>query len=99
MLYQPVHRFVPGLLLFCSLLWIGVAQPSKTLSNTTAPSAPDNAAQISQGPLTPPSKTEVAKPVLLAPASTRPFQVGEKLSFNVSWANFVTAARMEMEVA
>lgn len=55
--------------------------------------------QQQQVPLTPPPRsTDLPKPTVAAPATTRPLQVGEKLSFNVSWANFVTAARMDMEV-
>ena len=49
--------------------------------------------------LTQPSKPELPKTIVAAPVNNSPFQVGEKLSFNVSWANFVTAARLEMEVA
>jgi hypothetical protein len=33
------------------------------------------------------------------PSAGSPLQVGEKLSFNVSWSNFVTAARLELELA
>ncbi|HEX4949435.1 MAG TPA: DUF3108 domain-containing protein [Blastocatellia bacterium] len=72
------------------------AQPRKTVAATAEP-IPDP--QQSSGQLTPPSKAEPPKPALNSPASARPFQIGEKLSFNVSWANFVTAARLEMEVA
>ena len=38
-------------------------------------------------------------PASMAAAPAGPFEVGEKLSFNVSWSNFVTAARLELEVA
>jgi hypothetical protein len=94
MIYQLVTRTISGLLLIGTLSLS--AQPRKTV---TTPSEPVQAQPPSGGPLTPPSKAEPPKPVLNAPASARPFQVGEKLSFNVSWANFVTAARLELEVA
>ena len=95
MIYKFVVRLATGLLLLSSLSWIGVTQPSKTIS---APQALTPEPQQPQGQLTPPSRTEAPKPTAAPPLSTRPFQIGEKLSFNVSWANFVTAARMEMEV-
>ncbi len=62
------------------------------------------AAQQGGGGLTPPPKPGAPKPTATkaaAPASTggAPFQIGERLSFNVSWSNFVTAARLELEVA
>jgi len=52
-----------------------------------------------QGGLTQPSKPAAAKPVATNDPNAPPFQVGERLSFNVSWSNFVTAARVELEVA
>lgn len=58
-------------------------------------------AQQSTG-LTPPSKpvpTKTEAPSNAGNTSASPLQVGEKLSFNVSWSNFVTAARLEMELA
>jgi hypothetical protein len=94
MIYQLVTRTISGLLLIGALSLL--AQPRKTVS---APPEPLQTQSPSGGQLTPPSKAELPKPVLNAPASARPFQVGEKLSFNVSWANFVTAARLELEVA
>lgn len=57
-------------------------------------------AQQSPG-LTPPPRPEPSK--VDSPNSDQaigtPLQVGEKLSFNVSWSNFVTAAHLEMELA
>jgi hypothetical protein len=52
------------------------------------------------GGLTPPPKPDSAAAPVSAVAVTAgsPLQVGEKLSFNVSWSNFVTAARMELEL-
>ena len=62
------------------------------------------AAQQRGGALTPPPKPDAGKPTAAktsGPVSTDnvPFPVGERLSFNVSWSNFVTAARLELEVA
>ena len=94
MIHQLVTRIISGFLLLGTLTLI--AQPRKTVS---AQPEPARAAQSSNGQFTPPAKTNPPKPVLSVPASARPFQVGEKLSFNVSWANFTSAARMEMEVA
>ncbi len=94
MTYHFVTRTISGLLLIGAFSLL--AQPRKTVS---APSESVQAQQPSGGSLTPPSKAEPPKPTLNAPASARPFQIGEKLSFNVSWANFVTAARLELEVA
>lgn len=93
MIHQFVTRTISGFLLIGALNLF--AQPRKTVSATVEPVAET---QQSGGQFTPPPKAEPPKPVLNAPASTRPFQVGEKLSFNVSWANFVTAARLELEV-
>ena len=94
MIYQLVTRTISGFLLIGALSLS--AQPRKTVS---APQEPIREPQQPTGvPLTPPSKAEPPKPVLNTPVSARPFQVGEKLSFNVSWANFVTAARLELEV-
>jgi Protein of unknown function (DUF3108) len=112
--YQMIVRLTTGLLLLGSLCWSSLAQARKTLPVPPPPSAaqppqnqpsqnlssPNPAAQgqSAQGQLTPPPKTETPKTIAALPLSARPFQVGEKLSFNVSWANFVTAARMDMEV-
>ena len=94
MIHQLVTRIISGFLLLGAFNLI--AQPRKTVP---APPEPVREIQQSSGQLTPPSKTDPPKPVLTVPASARPFQVGEKLSFSVSWANFASAARMEMEVA
>lgn len=59
-------------------------------------------AQQSSPGLTPPPKPTSANPTSTPSGvalSASPLQIGEKLSFNVSWSNFVTAARMEMELA
>jgi Protein of unknown function (DUF3108) len=52
------------------------------------------------GSLTPPPKPS-APPAATAATATdgAPFVVGERLVFNVTWLNFPTAARLEMEVA
>ncbi|MFN7931640.1 MAG: DUF3108 domain-containing protein, partial [Blastocatellia bacterium] len=99
--YQLTVRLTTGLLILSSFSWISLAQQRKTLPVPPPPSqeTQQTQPQPAQGQLTPPPRTEVAKPTAAPPLSTRPFQVGEKLSFNVSWANFVTAARMDMEVA
>ncbi len=70
----------------------GSAQPTKN-----APANP--ATENPQVKLTPPNKTPEIVKVNSSPVASGPVQVGEKLSFNVSWANFPTAARMEMELA
>lgn len=88
MIYQFVTRIISGFLLIGALSLF--AQPRKTVSAQPESQQPQ---------FTPPSKTDPPKPVLTVPASARPFQVGEKLSFTVSWANFASAARLEMEVA
>lgn len=55
------------------------------------------------GKLTPPPKPTSAKPSSAANVATPPdgppFVVGERLSFNIGWSNFPTAARLELEVA
>src|SRR5215510_12793318 len=68
------------------------------------------AQQQSQG-LTPPPKPTAPKPsATTAPGSARsnasnatnngsPFVVGERLIYNISWASFPSAARIELEVA
>ena len=94
MIHQSVTRIISGFLLIGALSLI--AQPRKTAS---AQPEPAREAQTPSGQFTPPSKTDPPKPILAVPTSARPFQVGEKLSFNVAWANFGTAARLEMEVA
>ncbi len=94
MIHQFVTRILSGFLLLGALGLL--AQPRKTVS-----AQPEAASELQQssGQFTPPTKTDPPKPVLTTPTSARPFQVGEKLSFNVSWANFASAARLEMEVA
>jgi hypothetical protein len=57
------------------------------------------AAQQQEGALTPPPKPAMPKLAASAATGSAPFEVGERLSFNVAWANFVTAARLELEVA
>jgi hypothetical protein len=51
----------------------------------------------SQGRLSPPPRPD-ARRVETAAGSSRPFVVGESLTFNVSWAGFGSAARIEMQV-
>jgi hypothetical protein len=94
MIYQLVTRTLWGFLLIGTIGLAAQPRKSVTIPPDSAPAQPPTGGQ-----LTPPSKAEPPKPVLQATASARPFQVGEKLSFNVSWANFVTAARLELEVA
>ena len=51
------------------------------------------------GALTPPPKpTEAKSAATPAAAEGSAFVVGEKLTYNVTWARFVTAARLEMEI-
>ncbi len=94
MIHQLVTRIISGFLLLGTLSLM--AQPRKTAA---VPPEPAREAQAANGQFTPPTKTDPPKPVLVVPTSARPFQVGEKLSFTVSWANFASAARLEMEVA
>ncbi len=62
--------------------------------------------QQQRGGLTPPpqpgiTKTPSSKPSLANQVSNNdgsPLRVGERLSYNVSWSDFATAARLEMEV-
>jgi Protein of unknown function (DUF3108) len=52
------------------------------------------------GGLTPPPKpTAPQSPTAAIATDGAPFVVGERLLFNVTWLNFPTAARLEMEVA
>jgi Protein of unknown function (DUF3108) len=52
------------------------------------------------GSLTPPPKPPAPQTATAATATDGPpFVVGERLVFNVTWMNFPTAARLEMEVA
>src|SRR5262245_58151671 len=59
-------------------------------------------AQQQSGGLTPPQKPASSQP---SPAGTptnstgAPFIIGERLTYHVSWSNFPSAARIEMEVA
>ncbi len=94
MIHQFVTRIISGFLLIGALSLF--AQPRQTVS---AQPEPVSEPQSPSGQFTPPAKMDPPKPALIAPASARPFQVGEKLSFTVSWANFASAARLEMEVA
>jgi len=56
-------------------------------------------AQQPEGGLTPPPRPGAGKPAAGVVAPGSPFTLGERLTFNVSWSNFVTAARVEMEIA
>src|SRR5262245_16063344 len=51
--------------------------------------------------LTPPPKpVETKAPAKTSPVAAGPaFSVGERLLYNISWSNFSTAARLEMEVS
>lgn len=55
--------------------------------------------QQQESGLTQPPKPSPPKSKETASDSGAPFVTGERLSFNVSWANFVTAARLQLEVA
>ena len=62
--------------------------------------------QQQRGGLTPPPRPGITKKSSSTPTLTNqpsndeglPLRVGERLNYNVSWADFPTAARMEMEV-
>lgn len=95
MIYKKAVRLTTGLLLLGSINWVCLTQPRQT---PAVPQPPSREAQQPESKLTPPPKADTATTTPTAPLATRPFQVGEKLSFNVSWANFVTAARLEMEM-
>src|SRR5262245_27198706 len=58
-------------------------------------------AQQQNGRLTPPPQTTSSRPPLTSENSSggSPLVVGERLVYNVSWSNFPSAARVEMEVA
>ena len=58
-------------------------------------------AQQQNGRLTPPPQTTSSRPAPTSENSTggSPLVVGERLVYNVSWSNFPSAARVEMEVA
>src|SRR5438128_12006937 len=59
-----------------------------------------------RGGLTPPPKPGATNPSSVTPAAASQtsnnegfsLRVGERLSYNVSWSDFATAARVEMEV-
>ena len=51
-----------------------------------------------KGGLTPPPKPTEVKTTVPAAAEGASFVVGEKLTYNVAWSRFVTAARVEMEI-
>ncbi|MEP7270514.1 MAG: DUF3108 domain-containing protein [Acidobacteriota bacterium] len=55
-------------------------------------------AQKGPGTLTPPARPTADNSATPTSSSTLPFTIGESLSFNVSWASFGTAARLEMQV-
>ena len=98
MLHKIISSVLVGLIFVAFTERVTSAQPAKKTPPSTITAQPT---QIPQGQvkLTPPSKNEETRTTNVLPVSTGPFQVGEKLSFNVSWANFPSAARMEMEVA
>ncbi|HZS08270.1 MAG TPA: DUF3108 domain-containing protein [Blastocatellia bacterium] len=88
---KPARSLLTGVLVLC-LASIGV------LAMRLLPQQPS---PQRGGPLTPPPKisTEKSGPLGSAPAPDGGLTVGERLTFNISWSNFVTAARMELEVA
>jgi hypothetical protein len=51
-----------------------------------------------QGGLTPPPKPSDGKTAATPTNEGSPFVVGERLTYNVTWSRFVTAARIEMEI-
>ncbi len=97
MLRKIISSVLLGLFFVALCESVVLAQPAKKIT----PPKNDQPSQPPQGQvkLTPPTKTGEIVKVSSVPVASGPFQVGEKLSFNVSWANFPTAARMEMEVA
>ncbi len=95
MLRKIINSVLLGLMFVALTEGAILAQPAKK----NPPPAPKQSIQVPQVKLTPPTKTEEIVKINSVPVASGPFQVGEKLSFNVSWANFSTAARMEMEVA
>jgi hypothetical protein len=87
---KPLHSLTIVALIFC-LASAGVLA-MKLLPQQPAPQQ--------GGPLTPPPKPipEKSGPISSVTGAGGPLTVGERLNFNVSWAGFVTAARLELEV-
>lgn len=97
MLRKIISSVLMGLFFVALAERVVSAQPAKKNS----PPATVQSGQLPPGQvkLTPPTKANEIVKINSTSVTSGPFQVGEKLSFNVSWANFPTAARMEMEVA
>jgi Protein of unknown function (DUF3108) len=95
LLLRSYRGFVLGLLaicVFCFGLKLAAQQSSK-------PGADKPGAGKPGGGLTQPPKPVTTTPASASTASDGPpFIVGERLSFNVSWANFPTAASLDLEV-
>jgi hypothetical protein len=51
-----------------------------------------------QSGLTPPPKPVISTAPAPGPSNGPSLRIGEKLTFNVSWSNFVTAGRLELEL-
>jgi Protein of unknown function (DUF3108) len=60
--------------------------------------APQFQSSAQQSGLTPPPKPVISTAPAPGPSTGSPLRIGEKLTFNVSWSNFVTAGRLEAEL-
>src|SRR5215831_18421600 len=59
--------------------------------------APQFRSWAQQSGLTPPPKPVLTTAPAPGPSTGSPIRIGERLTFNVSWSNFVTAGRLELE--
>lgn len=101
MSHKLLNLVVLGLLLTNYAAMTGSAQVRKTAPAKTSQAAPPPAQEPKppEVKLTQPSKVNDTPATQLSQPVAGPLQVGEKLSYNVSWSNFVSAARYEIEVA
>ena len=60
--------------------------------------APQFQSSAQQSGLTPPPKPVISTAPAPGPSNGPSLRIGEKLTFNVSWSNFVTAGRLELEL-
>lgn len=111
MLFQkPVRSLLAGALIVCMVSAAALAM--RLLPQQPLPSQPQKNGSLTQPPaqqpqpqkggtLTQPPKITPELPgrISAVSGSGGPLTPGERLTFNVSWSSFVTAARMELEVA
>ena len=95
MLFQkPVRSLLAGAL----IVWMvsAGALAMKFLPQQSPPPQPPKAGTLTQPPKITP---ELPGQISAVSGSGGLLTIGERLTFNVSWSSFVTAARMELEVA